>query len=802
MQNLKYALRLLNKNRLFSIAIIVTMALAIGANTAAFSVVNALLFRPLSVQDPGQLVQLQTIEQQDDGTRAWGPWSYPDFADYRNGASSAFSGVTLYKSAGFLVGAGTSVSRAFGGVATRDFFRVIGIRPILGRTFAPNEDTPTAPLYQVVISKSFWQSHFGGGTSPVGKTLAIDHHQFKVVGVVDAPTALGALIGTSPDVWITLGTFSAMGEGCRPLNSRPGPACYRSFARLKPGVGMTAAREAIDIVTERLARKYPKTHEKQSVVVSSAGTLYGLMGYDRHQTLVIALSLMGVALTILFIACANIVNLFLARGARRVREIAIRMTLGADGPAIARQLLTEALLLSLIGAGAGLAAGWVGINYINGLPAFDLLDITLDWRVLLFTGLIALAAGLLFSLAPMWPVMKMDLFSRLTMNSDTPGTRQSRVRDGLVVLQVALCLALLVCAGLFVRTLDNAYHTDLGFDPAHVLVADVDFPGSEPPSRADLDRVRKRIEALPGIQAVGFITSAPFAGGRMMVTALHIPGFDAKQQADFATAVEGYFKALGAPLLQGSRFSAFAPSNEKIVMVNQAFVKRYWPDGWTRGKPLRIGDDVFTVAGVVGDIRHNSVSDPQVPRLYYRFPHWAYASLDMVVRSVDQAADHQAAVAKAVHELYPRVPPPRTYTMAEKVAGKLAPVTQTSVFLLAFGAIALVLAVVGIYALLAYLVTQRTAEIGLRQAVGADYWDIIVLFARKSAMLVLIGVVIGLGAAVAVMRTLQHFLYGVTPSDPTTLAGAVVVFTIVAGVATYIPARRAAKLDPAIAMME
>lgn len=802
MQDLKFALRLLNKHRLFSAAIIVTMALGIGVNTAAFSIVNALLFRPLPVRNPQRLVQLRMTQQQPDGTYSWIPWAYPDYVDYRDGTKAAFSGITLYKSTGFLLGSDTSVSRAQGGAVTRNFFRVTGIHPLLGRTFAVNEMNPTEPLYQVVISKAFWLNHFGGESNAIGETLLLNHHQFKIIGIVDAPTVLNALVTTTPDLWITLGTLDAMKAGCHPLKGRPGPSCYRSFARLKPGMDIAAARAAVDTVSARLARRYPKTNAKRRVFVDNASTLYGAMGYDRHQTLVISLSLMGVALAILLIACANIVNLFLARGAMRIREIAIRMTLGANTPTIARQLLTEALLLSAIGAFAGLAAGWAGIGYIKGLPIFAPLDVALDWRVLLVTAGIALAASFLFSFAPMWPVNRLDLFNRLTMNSNTPKRGESRVRDALVVLQVALCLALLVCAGLFVRTLNNAYHTRLGFDPAHIMVATVDFPGAKAPTRAEIDRVRNRIARMPDVQGVGFINSAPLRGGWMRLTALHIPGFDTRQEADYATAVDGYFDALGTPLLQGSFFSAFAPDNTKLVMVNRAFVTRYWPHGWSVGKTLRIDGKTFTVAGVVGNIRHERVSHAPAPRVYFRFPHLAWSSLDMVVRTTDLAARHQAAVAQAIHNLYPRAPMPEVYAMSDKVSGKLAPIAHISVFLLAFGGTALVLAVVGIYALLAYLVTQRTAEIGLRQAVGADYWDIVALFARKSALLSTIGVMIGLGVSVAVMRTLQHFLYGVTPTDPPTLVGAVIVFAVVAGIATYVPARRAAKLDPAAAILE
>lgn len=797
MKDLKFALRLLNKHRLFSLAIIITMALAIGVNTTAFSVLDALLLRPVPVKNPDRLVQLHMSVRQDGGAQSWMSWSYPDYLDYKAGTGDVFTGMALYWNYSSLLGTGNAVSRIGSASVTRDFFRVMGIKPILGHTFESSSDKSSshAPLYQVVISKRFWHSHFDSARDVIGKTMMLNHHRFMVIGVVDAEPVFKAL-NSSADLWMTLGTKA----GCS-LDKR-GEHCERAFARLKPDVNLDAAQQALNIVNSQLTSKYPKTNGHERAVAHGAARLYGLIGMNRGKMLLIALSLMGVAGAILLIACANIANLFLARGARRVREIAVRMTLGANATMIARQLLVEALVLSIIGAAAGLLTGWFGISYIGNLPAFTSLGIALDWRVGLFTVLVALAAGLLFSLAPLWPVLKMDLFSRLTVISDTLTGRQSRVRDGLVVLQVALCLALLVCAGLFIRTLNNAYNTDLGFPAGHVLVASVDFPGSKPPSDIELQRVRNRVGDMSGVQDVGFITSAPLAGGRMQLTELHIPGFSTKQIADFATAADGYFAALGTPLLHGDRLNAFAPGDTSVVMVNEAFVRKYWPHGWTPGKRLRVGNESFTVAGVVGNIHHNTVSDAAVPRVYWRFPRWAGPYLNMVVRTRDSAVNHEAAIRQAVHELYPQAPAPAVYAVLDHVQSRLAPISQVALFLAAFGAVALSLAVVGIYALLAYLVTQRTAEIGLRQAVGADYWDIVALFVRKSALLVTIGVAIGLGVAVAVMRTLQHFLYGVRPTDPPTLIGAVIVFSVIAGIATYIPARRAAKLDPAAAILE
>jgi predicted permease len=800
-QNLKFALRLLVKHRLFSAAVIVTMALAIGVNTSAFSILSALLFRPVPVHNPDRLVKMHMSATQDDGSRLWMPWSYPDYLDYQEGTTSVFSGMTIFKGVRLGVGEADTGKMLGGAAVTRGFFHVIGIRPKVGRTFAPDDKAPKTPVYQAIISKRYWQRHFGGKSDVLGESLTLARHRFTIIGVVDAHRLLAVMPG-STNYWITLGTLSAMGKGCRPLDTR-GMYCEQAFARLKPGVDIAAAQQALNIVTDRLARQYPKTNKNTKAIAHGAGTLYGLLGGNRHRLLLISLSLMGVALAILLIACANIVNLFLARAARRVHEVAVRMALGATAPMIARQLLVEAAVLSVIGAAGGLLAGWIGISYVQHVSLFENLHVALDWRVGAFTAGVALAAGLLFSLAPMRPVMKMDLAGRLGVTNSGLSGKRTRVRDALVVVQVALCLGLLVSAGLFIRTLQNAYQTDLGFDPTHVLVARMVFPGASPPPRSELQRIRNRMKRIPGVEAVGFTNMAPLSGSRMFVSGLESAGFTRKHHADAATVVDGYFSTLGVPLLRGRPFSDLPPGNDKVVLVNEAFAQ-FWPDGWRPGLTIDMGKGGLKVIGVVANVHKNGIRNSFAPRIYYRYPPKHHLGrhyrLNMVARTKDAATRQQAAVTKAAKSFYPSMPAPHVYAMVDRVKYELAGTVQVAAFLLVFALVALLLAVFGIYALLAYLVTQRTPEIGMRQALGATYWDIVGLVARKSALLVAIGIAVGLAAAVLVMRALQHFLYGVTPADPLTLAGAVILFSCIAGIATYIPARRAARLDPVEAL--
>lgn len=784
MRDLKFALRLLNKHRLFSLAIIVTMALAIGVNTSAFSILSALLLRPVPVQNPGRLMKLHMSNQQDNGMPDWLPWSYADYVDYRDGTASVFSGMALYKGIMLTTSKDGSGRGLEGGAVTRDFFRVMGIRPLLGRTFPSNEKMPSTPVYDVVISKRFWRSHFAGSADVLHKMMTLGGHRFEIIGVVDGHGIFEALQGQQY-YWITLGTLAAMGRGCRPLDAR-GVYCEQAFARLKPGHNVAAAQQALNIVSDRLAQKYPKTNKHMRAVAHSANTLYGLLGADRHRVLLISLSLMGVAIAILLIACANIVNLFLARGARRVHEVAVRMALGAKTTAIARQLLVEAAVLSILGAGGGLLAGWFGIGYVRRVSVFEQLSVTLDWRVGLFTALVALGAGLLFSLVPMLPVRRMDLSTQLGVTNSALNATGTGVRDALVVVQVALSLGLLVSAGLFIRTLNNAYRTDLGFNAAHVLVARLQFASGDAPPRTVLNRISSQMKRLPGVDAVGFTNMAPLSGSRMFYSGIESPGFTRKQQADAEVVADGYFDALGVPLLQGDNFSDLPPGNDKVVLVNASFAK-LWPKGWRSGRHLKLGKTTYTVAGVVGDVHHNGVRNALVPRVYLRYPpshtFGQHYILNMVVRTRDAAVGHQAAVAKALKRLDPAVTVTETFGLISKVKKILLPVAQITAFLVIFAFVALALAVLGIYALLAYLVTQRTAEIGMRQALGAQYWDIVGLFARKSAVLVAIGSALGLTAAVLVMRALQHFLYDVTPVDPPTLAGSVIVFACIAAIA-------------------
>lgn len=806
-QDLRFAVRTILRSPSFAAAAIVCIALGVGANTTVFSVANALLLRPLPVEEPDRIVRLHAgIRDSDAPSAHFSSWSYPDFLEYRK-QSNVFAGLAAVEGRRFAVGGTGEVEQAGGAAVSGGYFEVMGVRPLLGRTLLPADDSPGEPSFVAVIGRALWEKRFGMDPGVIGRTVILDNRAFTIVGVVGSETVFNAL--GEPQVWIPITARVAMDPISNPIDTR-NVSFAQVFGRLQPGVTVTQAQAAADVLARQLAAAYPKTNQERFAVVAPAGTLVGLvMRPEEHKpALTAATLLMGVVGIVLLIACANVANLLLARAAKRQRELAIRSSLGAQRRRIVRQLLTESVVLALLGAVGGLLLALWGIEVVQLVPRVAELSPSLDGRVLLFTVLVALVAGIVFGLAPAIQSSHPDLTQALKDGGRVVTGHRSRLQGAIIVGQVALALVLVVAAGLVVRTLQNLQSVDPGFAAEQLLVARVTFtkPGDDTfatPSHARVDQLLDRVGALPGVRGVSLATSAPLGKSRMM-TEIKMQNSDGSPgstiSADFATADDTYFRTLGVPLLRGRGFDQLASGDTRGVLINQAMARRYWPGRDPIGSRLGSDEKAPAVVGVVGDMRHLGIGEEPVPMFYYRYPRQAYGSAMLHVRTTGDPASLVAAVRREIQAFNPDVPLPEVRPMTKMVGESLAETRLIVTFLGLFGVLALVLAAVGIYGIMAYSVAQRTHEIGIRMALGAEQKDVIRLVLGGGLALTVAGIALGVLGAAAATRVLEKVLYDVAPTDPLTFAGGALLLGGVALLASYLPARRATRVDPMIAL--
>jgi putative ABC transport system permease protein len=807
LQDLRYAFRTLLRSPAFAAAAIICITLAVGANTTVFSVANALLLRPLPVEEPDRIVRLHAgIRDSDASSARFSSWSYPDFLEYRK-QSKVFADLAAVERLGFTVGGSGEVEWATGASVSGGYFEVMGVRPLLGRTLLPTDDLPGEPSFVAVISREMWEKHFGRDPSIIGKTAILDNRAFTIVGVVGSEAvfnAVGAL-----QVWIPTAARVAMDPTSNPIDTRD-VSFAQVYGRLQPGVTVQQSQAAADVLARQLAAEYPKSNRDRFAIVAPAGTLAGLVMplEERKPALTAAALLMGVVGIVLLIACANVANLLLARAAKRHREMAIRSSLGASPGRIVRQLLTESIVLALLGATGGLLLALWGIDVVQLVPRVAELSPSLDGRVLLFTVLVALGAGIVFGLAPAVQSSRPDLTWALKDGGRGATGHRSWLQDAIIVGQVALALVLVVAAGLVVRTLQNLRAVDPGFDAEHLLVAGVTFskPGDNgfaTPPQTVVDQLLDRIRTLPGVEGASLATSAPLGKSRMM-TEVKTQNSDGSSgstiSADFATADDSYFRTLGVPVLRGRGFDQLPPGDTRGVLINQAMARRYWPGRDPIGSRIGADDKAPEVIGVIGDMRHLAIGEEPVPMFYYRYPRQAYAWATLHVRTAGDPASLVAAVRREIHAFNPDVPTPEVRPMTEFVGESLAETGLIVTFLGLFGILALALAAVGIYGIMAYSVAQRTHEIGIRMALGAERRDVVRFVLGSGLGLTLAGLALGVVGAAAATRALEKVLYDVAPTDPLTFAGGALLLGGVALLASYLPARRAARVDPVVAL--
>jgi predicted permease len=810
LNDVRYAIRVLIKNPGFSLVAILSLALGIGANTAIFSMINSLLLAPLPVERPSELVSIFTTDTKNPGPL---PVSHYNFIDYRD-QNSVFSGVTAYNFAQVNLNKGPGESvQLFGNIVSGNYFEVLGVKFALGRGFFPDEDRTPGANPVVVLSDACWNREFGGDTGIVGQTISLNRRDFTVVGV--APRDFTGLnIGGGPDFWAPMMMHSELQPDMAMFyNGRRGLA-FLPVGRLKEGTSLQQAQAELTGIAASLEKEYPKDNEGrgvQLIPLLEARTNPGGEG-ELENTFIILMSVVGI---VLLIACANVTNLLLARGARRAREISIRVAIGASRTRLIRQLVTESLVLSLVGGAVGLLAAFWTRSIISSLMPFDFAGDgnnegpPLDWKVMLFALAISVVSGLIFGLVPAFHGSRPDLVPALKGEATMPLGRKGLtliLRKALVVLQVALSLFALIAAGLFVRSLQKAMEVNPGFVTENLILFGFNL-GREGYSEAQGKQFHRdlldRIPQLPGVRAAtvardrpvnfGFSRSVfiegqePPPGGRGLLV----------QTNDIGPR---YFETMGIPLLGGRDFGETdTETSPKVVIINDSMAKRFWPGDEAVGKRFKFfGDqDYREVVGVARDSKIASLVENQRPYVYIPLRQEYPPQITLHVRTSGDTKGTIAAVRGEVQRHDPSLTVLNVQTLEERVHGSLQGQRSQATLLGSAGLLALVLAAVGVYGVMAYLVAQRTREIGIRMALGAGKRQVLGMVLREGATMVSIGLGIGLVSAFVVTSIIfAGALFNVSARDPLTFAVTAVVLLVVSLLATYIPARRAAKVDP------
>ncbi len=818
-QDLRYGARMLLKQPSFTLITVLTLALGIGANGVIFSLVNALLLRPLPVDKPAELAAVFTSDY---SSGDFGASSYPDYVAFRD-RNQSFAGLVAYQPQPLSLNVDGANERAFGEIVSANYFTVLGLKPALGRGFLPEEDQRPGAAAVAVVSHKLWQTRFGGNAATVGRNVKLNGQPFTIVGV--APQNYGGLLrGLAVDWWVPVMMADQLVPGSHNLTERGNRGLF-IMGRLKPGVTVEQAQADFKNVGAQLYREWPQAWENirregRTISLVSESAARVMPGMRTPLVIFMALLLTVVGL-VLLIACANVANLLLARAAARRKEIAIRLSLGAGRARLIQQLLTESVLLALLGGVAGLALATWGADLLMAFkpPVPFPLEINLhgDWRVFGFMFGLSLLTGIVFGLVPALAAARPDVTSALKDDGGAANARggRGRLRGALVVVQVALSLLLLICAGLFLRSLRNASTIDPGFDADNLLALTMDLEQQgydEVRGKIFTAQLLDRVRALPGVVAASLADDLPLSlgGSRRGVT---IEGYAAQPGEDMeihsSKVAPGYFETLRIPLLQGRTFEAqdraAAPG---VVLVNEAFARRYWPGQPPLGKHIQMGSvrsgvndaPALTVVGVVKDGKYTSLGEEATPFLYLNLAQQYAASPTLIVRTSGNPTDWLAAVRSEVTTLDKSLPLFDVKTMRQHLGIALLPARLAGSVLGIFGLIALLLAAAGIYGVMAYAVAGRTREIGIRMALGADSFAVLRLVVQQGMTLVLIGLALGLAAAFALTHLLKSFLFGVSTADPVTFAGIVGLLTLVALAACWIPARRATQVDPLVAL--
>jgi len=812
-QDIRYGARMLLKNPGITFVVILALALGIGANTAIFSVVDAVLLRPLPYPESDRLVFLnETSKSMDDISI-----SYPNFTDWRN-QNQVFEKIGVFNRGSYNLTGSGEAERIVTAQASADLFAALRVNPMLGRLYSNEEDKPGGPPV-VVLSYALWQRRFGGDAGVVNKPITLNGKSYTVIGIMPQDFQYP----TRVEMWVPVGQLSDA-PGWQQRGNHPG---LYGIARMKPGVSLEQAKADMNGVVANLERQYQDDIAGNGVAIRPMLEVF--VGDIRRALWV----LFAAVAFVLLIACANIANLLLARAQSRQKEMAIRTAMGAGRWRIARQLLTESTLLALIGGSIGLLIARWGIELIlyispDAIPRAK--EITLDWRVFVFTLGLSFVTGLLFGLVPALQAGVVDVHE--TLKETGRGTsRKHWLRSSLVVVEVATTLVLLIGAGLMIRSFYRLQRVNPGFSYEHVTSFTVALPVKKYETSDQqiqfYQRLLENLRALPGVEAVGAASGLPLGNNgsqtSFTVEGRPIPPRDQTPLMELCIVTPDYFRAMDIPLKSGRYFndhddrSSLAgkdlsklPELERqvaamnAIVIDEEFARRYWPNEDPIGKRIRIGRESgvsLTVLGVVGRVKMEGLGEDSMRvQGYFPFAQIPDSDMTVILKAAGDPNQLISAVRQQVKNIDPDQPIYSVRTMDEIRAASVAPERLNLALLSIFAGIALILAIVGIYGVMSYSVTQRTHEIGIRMAIGAQPRDVFRMILGQGMILALVGVVIGLVGAFALTRLMATMLFGIEPTDPTTFASIAVLLTAVALVACYIPGRRATKVDPLVSL--
>jgi putative ABC transport system permease protein len=803
--DLTYAVRMLRGNPGFAAAAVVTLALGIGANTAIFSVCYAMLFKPLPYAEPGRIVTLW--ERQRDGTL--GGVAPANFVDWRD-ASRSFSGMAAMRASSFassfILGGQGEAARLAGGDVSSSFFSVLGVRFMLGRNFLPEEDRRGGNRV-AILSYPAWRDRFGADRAIAGKTITLDVNGYTVVGVLPANFQFGSTAAefqarSQPDIWVPL-AFD-------PQRLQRNAHMLRVIARLAPGVALAQAQAELDVIAANMARLYPDQDKDRGITAVSLA--------ERATATVRAPleALLGAVGLVLLIACANVANLLLSRAAARQTEMAVRVALGASRGRLARQLLTESLLLAGIGGAAGFL---VALAVIAALASHLPPDLSRaagtsgDVRMLVFTAVISLGTGIVFGLGPLVGMRRISAGESLKQSFRIAGASHSRLRNGLAVAQISIAIILLIGAGLMAKSLWALMHVSPGFRAANVLTARLSLPGLRyPDNRRIVAFERELLETLrrkPGVQSAGLATYLPLGGldnsSSFLVEGRPPLPVGMYNMARYRPASAGYFETIGIPVLRGRSFTpADTADSPWVIVINESMAREYWGGQDPIGRRLQFGaaETWRTVIGVVGDVRHEGLDAQTGPEMYMPMDQSfnTESSPTLVVRTALDTGAAAGELRGVVAAIDRTIPVDRIQTMEQLVSGSVAQPRFRTLILAAFSMLALVMAAIGIYGVMNYLVIQRTREFAIRVSMGATRAEVLRLVLSRAAALIGAGTCLGLAGSVGLVRLIATLLFGTAPLDPLTFAAAPILLAAVALAASYLPAWRATRVDPMVAL--
>jgi putative ABC transport system permease protein len=798
-KDLQYSLRALRKHPTFAATVVITLAVGIGANTTTFSAINAVLIEPLPFKEPDRLVRLW----ESNPGRGWPqyPISAPNFVDWRK-QQLVFEELAGMELVTFNLTGSSEPQRLAAASISANFFPTVGVAPVLGRNFLPEEEN-TGRNRVAILSYPLWQQQFGGDKAVLDKTIQLDGQNYSVIGVMPAAVQFP----WSRDLWVPL----VLDPVKEPWRADRANHNLMAYGRIKPGLSLDQAIAGMNVVTRDLEQQYPKSNKGWSVLVRTFPDW--IVPRTVRQSM---LALWGAVGLVLLIACVNVAGMLLTRAKTKSRQTAICLALGASRARVMQQLLAESLVLALLGGLLGVVLAFWGTRFIAANPQriARLNETRIDGHVLGFALLLSIITGLLFGLAPAWLGAWSTLMERLKEGNQGDGGRTTnRFGGALVVAEITLALVLLATAGLMARSFVHLQRIPLGFVPDNVLTMQISLPTTKYGAREQrvnfFDQLLERIRNMPGVMDAAAITQPPSSGGSWSVE-LAFEGNEndvhgVPMSADARAATTHYFHTMGVPLLQGRDFNEQdngGPDQPLNLIISESFARRYWPNENPIGKRFRPGanNPFGTVVGVVGDVRNNNLHEDVEPAFYFPYGYIGMQGLFVVVHSAAQPEGLAPALRAQVHAINSDQPVYNILTMREIVSGVSAQPRFQTVLLGLFSLIALLLATVGIYGIMAYLVRQRTREIGVRMALGAKRRDILIMVIKHGMRHVLLGIVLGTAGCLALARWLKSAFFGMSHADPFTFVVVALFLMAVAFLPCYFPARYATKIDPSTAL--